>query len=116
MAAAGLKRSEAELAAPGRQSASNRRVWVNASVYFLFALLAAVVQVPTLLASQELTGAGLLALPCALVLPAIAFGLGWLTIGAMTRQSTSRTPVLGLVISLLALVPILVFGGVILFY
>ncbi|GAA3448670.1 hypothetical protein [Dactylosporangium matsuzakiense] len=115
MAAAGLKRSEAELAAPGRQAASNRRVWVNAGVYFAFALLAAIVQIPALLASERLTGAGLLALPCALVLPAVSFGLGWLTIGAMTRQTTSRTPALGMVISLLALVPVLVFGGVILF-
>ncbi|WP_433055625.1 hypothetical protein [Dactylosporangium sp. CS-033363] len=116
IAAAGLKRSEAELAAPGRQAASNRRVWLNAGVYFGFALLAAIVQIPALLASEELTGAGLLVLPCALVLPALSFGLGWLTIGSMTRKSTSRTPVLGLVISLLALVPLLVFGGVILFY
>ncbi|MFI5906253.1 hypothetical protein [Dactylosporangium sp. NPDC051541] len=115
MSAAGLKRSEAELAAPGRQAASNRRVWVNAGVYFAFALLAAIVQIPALLASERLTGAGLLALPCALVLPALSFGLGWLTIGAMTRKSTSRTPALGMVISLLALVPVLVFGGVILF-
>ncbi|WP_432984807.1 hypothetical protein [Dactylosporangium sp. CA-233914] len=113
-AAAGLKRSEADLAAPGRQAASNRRVWVNAAIYFGFALLAAVVQIPALVASEDLTGAGLLALPCALVLPAIAFGLGWLTIGAMTRKTTSRTPVLGLIISLLALVPVLVFGGVLL--
>nr|BFE63736.1 hypothetical protein GCM10020063_082620 [Dactylosporangium thailandense] len=116
MAAGGLKRSEAELTAPGRQAASNRRVWVNAGVYFLFALLAAIVQIPALLASEELTGVGLLALPCALVLPALSFGLGWLTIGAMTRRTTSRTPVLGLVISLIALIPILVFGGVILFF
>jgi hypothetical protein len=114
IAAAGLKQSEAALAAPGRQAASNRRVWVNASIYFGFALLAAIVQIPTLLAAQEANGIGVLALPCALVLPAIAFGLGWLTIGAMTRKSTSRTPVLGVVISLLALIPVLVFGGVLL--
>jgi hypothetical protein len=114
VAAAGLKQSEAALAAPGRQAASNRRVWVNASIYFGFALLAAIVQIPTLLAGQTDDGIGFLALPCALVLPAIAFGLGWLTIGAMTRKSTSRTPVLGVVISLLALIPVLVFGSVLL--
>jgi hypothetical protein len=115
IAAAGLKQSEAALAAPGRQAASNRRVWVNAGVYFAFALLAAIVQIPMMLAGDT-DGIGMLALPCALVLPAIAFGLGWLTIGAMTRKSTSRTPVLGLVISLLALIPVLVFGGVLLFF
>ncbi|WP_432834418.1 hypothetical protein [Dactylosporangium sp. CA-092794] len=115
VAAAGLKQSEAALAEPGRESASNRRVWVNASVYFGFALLAAIVQIPTLLASEQASGIGLLALPCSLMLPAIAFGLGWLTIGAMTRRTTSRTPLLGLVISLLALIPVLVFGGVLLF-
>ncbi|MGI5246894.1 hypothetical protein [Dactylosporangium sp. CA-139066] len=114
IAAAGLKQSEAALAAPGRQSASNRRVWVNAGIYFAFALLAAIVQIPMMLAGDR-QGVGLLALPCALVLPAIAFGLGWLTIGAMTRKTTSRTPVLGLVISLLALIPVLVFGGALLF-
>ncbi|MEV6926906.1 hypothetical protein AB0M46_20690 [Dactylosporangium sp. NPDC051485] len=109
IAAAGLKQSEAALAAPGRQAASNRRVWVNAGIYFAFALLASIVQIPTLLAADS-TGVGLLALPCALVLPAMSFGLGWLTIGAMARKSTSRTPVLGLVISVLPLIPVLVFG------
>ncbi|HTJ37383.1 MAG TPA: hypothetical protein VL738_29495 [Dactylosporangium sp.] len=114
IAAAGLKQSEADLAAPGRQAASNRRVWVNAAIYFGFALLAAIVQIPMMMAGDT-DGIGLLALPCALVLPAIAFGLGWLTIGAMTRKSTSRTPVLGIVISLLALIPVVVFGGVLIF-
>jgi hypothetical protein len=111
VAASGLKQSEAALAAPGRQPASNRRVWVNAAIYFAFAVLAAVIQIPMLLAGDWGRGIGLLAVPCALVLPAIAFGLGWLTIGAMTRKSTSRTPVLGVVISLLALIPLLIFGG-----
>jgi hypothetical protein len=114
LAATGLKQSEAALAAPGRQAASTRRVWVNAGIYLGFAVLAAIVQIPTLLAGERVSELSLLALPCALVLPAIAFGLGWLTIGAMTRRTTSRTPVLGLVISLLALIPLLVFGGVLL--
>ncbi|MER7002287.1 hypothetical protein ABT297_04455 [Dactylosporangium sp. NPDC000555] len=114
IAAAGLKQSEAALAAPGRQAASNRRVWVNASIYFGFAFLAAIVQIPMLLAGWEANGIGILAFPCALILPAIAFGLGWLTIGAMTRKTTSRTPLLGLVISLLAFIPVLVLGGVLL--
>ncbi|MET7398443.1 hypothetical protein ABZS66_33640 [Dactylosporangium sp. NPDC005572] len=114
VAAAGLKQSQAALAAPGRQAASTRRIWLNAAVYFGFALLAAIVQIPTLLAGERFSEISIIALPCALVLPAIAFGLGWLTIGAMTRRTTSRTPVLGLVISLLALIPLLVFGGVLL--
>jgi hypothetical protein len=114
IAAVGLKQSEAALAAPGRQAASTRRVWVNAGIYLGFAVLAAIVQIPTLLAGERVSQLSLLALPCALALPAIAFGLGWLTIGSMTRRTTSRTPVLGLVISLLALIPLLVFGGVLL--
>ncbi|GAA2613919.1 hypothetical protein GCM10010399_51020 [Dactylosporangium fulvum] len=114
VAAAGLKQSEAALSAPGRQAASARRVWLNAAVYFCFAILAAIVQIPTLLAGERSSQVSIVALPCALVLPAIAFGLGWLTIGAMTRHTTSRTPVLGMVISLLALIPLLVFGGVLL--
>ncbi|MFB9183008.1 hypothetical protein ACFFX1_33145 [Dactylosporangium sucinum] len=114
VAAVGLKQSQAALSAPGRQAASTRRIWVNAAIYFGFALLAAIVQIPTLLAGERFSEISIIALPCALVLPAIAFGLGWLTIGAMTRRTTSRTPVLGLVISLLALIPLLVFGGVLL--
>jgi len=113
-AAAGLQQSETDLAAPGRQSASARRVWSNAAIYFGFAILAAIVQIPTLVAGERISQISILALPCALVLPAVAFGLGWLTIGAMNRRTTSRTPVLGLMISLLALIPLLVFGGVLL--
>ncbi|MET7422288.1 hypothetical protein [Dactylosporangium sp. NPDC005555] len=113
VAAAGLKQSEAALAVPGRSdTASSTRVWMNAAIYFTFAVLAAVVQVPTLLAGERFDEISLLALPCALVLPALAFGLGWLTIGATTRRPTSRTPVMGLTISLLALVPLMVFVAV----
>ncbi|MEV4138264.1 hypothetical protein AB0J72_39615 [Dactylosporangium sp. NPDC049742] len=113
VAAAGLKQSEAALAAPGRSdTASSTRVWINAAVYFTFAVLAAVVQVPTLLAGERFDEISLLALPCALVLPALAFALGWLTIGATTRRPTSRTPVMGMAISLLALIPMIVFAAV----
>ncbi|MDG6100723.1 hypothetical protein Daura_02725 [Dactylosporangium aurantiacum] len=113
VAAAGLKQSEAALATPdGAGTASSTRVWINAAVYFTFAVLAAVVQVPTLLAGERFDEISLLALPCALVLPALAFGLGWLTIGATTRRPTSRTPVMGMAISLLSLIPMIVFAAV----
>lgn len=113
VAAAGLKQSEGALAAPDRSgTASSTRVWINAAIYFTFAVLAAVVQVPTLLAGERFDEISLLALPCALVLPALAFGLGWLTIGATTRRPTARTPVMGLAISLLALIPMIVFAAV----
>lgn len=113
VAAAGLKQSEAALATPERAgTASSTRVWINAAVYFTFAVLAAVVQVPTLLAGERFDEISLLALPCALVLPALAFGLGWLTIGATTRRPTSRTPVMGMAISLLSLIPMIVFAAV----
>lgn len=115
VAAAGLKQSEGALAAPDRTApASSTRVWINAAIYFTFAVLAAVVQVPTLLAGERFDEVSLLALPCALVLPALAFGLGWLTIGATTRRPTPRTPVMGMAISLLALIPMIVFGAVLL--
>jgi hypothetical protein len=113
VAAAGLKQSEGALAAPEQSStASSTRVWMNAAIYFTFAVLAAVVQVPTLLAGERFDEISLLALPCALVLPALAFGLGWLTIGATTRRPTTRTPVMGMAISLLALIPMIVFAAV----
>jgi hypothetical protein len=54
---------------------------------------------------------GVVALPCGVVLPLVAFGLGWLTIGATSRQPVSRTPWLGVLVSLIALVPVLVFFG-----
>ncbi|MEV0130769.1 hypothetical protein AB0H83_20190 [Dactylosporangium sp. NPDC050688] len=113
VAAAGLKQSEAALATPERaDTASSTRVWINAAVYFTFAVLAAVVQVPTLLAGERFDEISLLALPCALALPALAFGLGWLTIGATTRRPTARTPVMGMAISLLSLIPMIVFAAV----
>jgi hypothetical protein len=113
VAAAGLKQSEAALAAPGRSNtASSSRVWMNAAVYFTFAVLAAIVQVPTLLAGERFNELSILALPCALVLPALAFALGWLTIGATSRRPASRTPVMGMAISLLALIPMIVFAAV----
>ncbi|MEV4514992.1 hypothetical protein AB0K00_39280 [Dactylosporangium sp. NPDC049525] len=113
VAAAGLKQSEGALAAPDRSgTASSSRVWINAAIYFTFAVLAAIVQVPTLLAGERFDEISLLALPCALVLPALAFVLGWLTIGATTRRPTARTPVMGMAISLLALIPMIVFAAV----
>ena len=113
VAAAGLKQSEAALAAPGRSdTASGTRAWINAAIYFTFAVIAAIVQVPTLLAGERFDEISILALPCALVLPALAFALGWLTIGATTRRPTSRTPVMGMAISLLALIPMIVFAAV----
>jgi hypothetical protein len=49
-----------------------------------------------------------LAIPCAVVLPILSFGLAWVTIGALAPKKSPRTPLLGGVISLLALVPLVV--------
>jgi hypothetical protein len=48
-----------------------------------------------------------------LVLPPVAFALGWLTVGALSPRGTPRTPLLGVVVSLLGLLPlfVLVFGS-----
>jgi hypothetical protein len=49
-------------------------------------------------------------------MPAIGYLLGWLTTGAFdTSGRSTRTPGLGAVISALALVPAVVFVGLVLF-
>jgi hypothetical protein len=83
----------------------------NICVYGAFALLAALVEVPLLLGLANDQPLGVVALPAGLVLPTVAFGLGWLTIGALFRDPAGRTPVLGAAVSLIALVPALAFLG-----
>ena len=58
------------------------------------------------LGADEASAASVLVLGCGVVLPVFAFGLGWLTIGALPGRP-SRTPGLGAALSLLAFVPLL---------
>ena len=76
----------------------------NAGVYGGYALLAAILEVLAFLTVDEQSGAALLVLGCAVVLPVFVFALGWLTVGAL--RPPARTPVLGLAMSLLALLPL----------
>lgn len=82
----------------------------NAAVYGGYALLLALLQIPALLAVFRQEPAGVFTL-CGLVLPVIAFALGWVTVGAAFRSPDGmpvrRTPLLGAAISLLAAAPIL---------
>jgi hypothetical protein len=110
--AASLAASETELVEGDVQPPAARpRVGRNLLVYGAFAVFAALVQVPMLIALARDDQLGVVALPCGVVLPMVSFGLGWLTLGAMSRQPVSRTPWLGALVSLIALVPVLTFLG-----
>jgi hypothetical protein len=104
MAAVSLDGSEAALAGDD----DSPRVGLNLAVYGAFALLAALIQIPMLLVMDNGGRGAVLAIPCAVVLPILSFGLAWVTIGALAPKKSPRTPLLGGVISLLALVPLVV--------
>jgi hypothetical protein len=97
---AGLAESDA--------AAAPARLRLNVVTYGAFAILAALVQLPLLFLMNGGSRVGVLAVPCAIVLPVLSFGLAWLTIGALPPKDAPRTPLLGGVISLLALVPLVV--------
>jgi hypothetical protein len=105
--AATLDMSEAELADVPREGPLGR-LWTNIVVYGAYAILAALVQLPLLLMADGGDGVVVLAVAGGLVLPVVAFGLGWLTVGALSSRDTPRNPLLGGVISLLALLPLVV--------
>jgi hypothetical protein len=108
---AALQRADAELSdidARIKRSPGAR----NSTIYFLYAVLFALAQVPLLF--MLILGDGITALavvPCGVVLIFVSFALGWLTIGFAYREPSGqrprRTPALGLVISLLAGTPAL---------
>jgi hypothetical protein len=81
----------------------------NAVIYTFFAIVAALAQVPLLLAADGGHRLSIAALPCALTLPLLSFGLGWFTIGAWRSRSPGRTPLMGAVINLIAVTPIVVY-------
>lgn len=97
----------ADATAPGSSGPHGLR---NALVYAGYAGAAALLQIVLFFAvGGGVDGARLGLLCCGLVVPVFTFGLGWLTVGAFapppgaTRHS--RSPVLGAVVSLLALTP-----------
>jgi hypothetical protein len=83
----------------------------NVGVYTGYTLLITVLQVPLWLALSGADAAAILAMPCGLTLPAIAFGLAWLTIGMVAPGERDRNPLFGAAISLVALLPVLAFVG-----
>ena len=110
-ARAALQRADAELSdidARIKRSPGAR----NGTIYFLYAVLFALAQVPLLF--MLILGDGITPLavvPCGVVLIFVSFALAWLTIGFAYREPSGqrprRTPALGLVISLLAGTPAL---------
>jgi hypothetical protein len=85
----------------------------NALIYGGYALLAGVVQALAFLAVDDASALSVLLLGCGLLLPVPVFGLGWLTVGALSagRGPGQRTPALGAALSLLALLPMAATAG-----
>ena len=108
MAAATLDASEADLADVDKQT-SDDRLWTNFMIYGGFTLLAILIQLPI-----RLYGGGLaiaIGLPFGVISPAIAFGLGWLVAGAAAPKGSSRNPLMGAAVCLVALLPVVVLIG-----
>jgi len=85
----------------------------NGMIYFSYAVLFALAQVPLLL--MLILGDGItpvMVAPCGLVLVVVSFALAWLTIGFAYREPSGqrprRTPALGMLISLIAATPAIV--------
>lgn len=85
--------------------------WRNAAIYGAYTAAMLVLQIPGLVLLLREQPAGITAL-CGVVTPAIAFALGWVTIGALPRRPTlgapppSRSALLGAAISLAAAAPV----------
>jgi hypothetical protein len=85
----------------------------NGMIYFSYAVLFALAQVPLLF--LLIVGNGITPVtvaPCGLVLIVLSFALAWLTIGFAYREPSGqrprRTPALGMLISLIAGTPAIV--------
>jgi hypothetical protein len=112
-----LDASEAALTDPSKEAGAGR-LSMNFLVYAGFAVLAVILQLPILMMAggdDGSRGIEVVAIVGGAVLPPVAFALGWLTVGALSPKGTPRTPLLGAVVSLLALLPLLVLvAGVVL--
>ena len=104
-----LQRADAELSdidARIKRSPGAR----NGIIYFSYAVLFALAQVPLLLMLVVEDGiAPVAAVPCGVMLVFVSFALAWLTIGFAYQEPSGqrprRTPVLGMLISLIAGTP-----------
>ena len=90
---------------------SRRPYLRNGSVYGVFAAVAVLAQIAIFALASETSPLAVLAIPCGLVLPAIAFVLGWLTVGLFGpdpgEESPDRTAGFGVFISALGALPLL---------
>jgi Na+/proline symporter len=82
----------------------------NAAIYGTYAVLFAVMQLPMLASLAASRNAlAIVGAPCGLALVLVSFCLGWLTIGFLYQQPGGqrppRTPLIGAVVSLLAIAP-----------
>lgn len=85
-------------------SAAGRR---NAIVYTAWAAVFAIIQLPFVVAVLNDSVPGLFAL-CGIITPVFAYGLSWLTLGAVFKRpgiEVDRTPILGVLVSLGAAIP-----------
>jgi hypothetical protein len=103
-AAADLDASEADLAAT--EIVPPSKLWMNLVVYGAFALAGAVLELPLLLVVNPRAILGPLLYTLVWGMPLFVFLLAWLTLGALTPRGSGRTPLTGMVISLLTLVPL----------
>lgn len=103
-AAAELDASEAELVAT--EIVPPSKLWINLVVYGSFALVGAVLELPLLLVVNPRAILGPFVFALVWGMPLFVFLLAWLTLGALTPKGSGRTPLTGLVISLLTLVPL----------
>jgi hypothetical protein len=98
------------------QRADARPYLRNGGVYGGFAVLAALVQGGAYVLATAATREPILAVPCSVLLPVVAFGLGWAVIGAVFRgdgqEPVDRTPLVGIAVNLVAALPALVLAGV----
>jgi hypothetical protein len=90
----------------------NRRPYLrNGAVYGVFAAVAALAQVAIFVLASETSPIAIMAIPCGLILPTMAFVLGWLTIGLFGPEPgedrADRTAGFGALVSALAALPLI---------
>jgi BMFP domain-containing protein YqiC len=94
------------------ESSDDRRPYLrNGAVYGSFALVAATIQVLVFLLASETSIVTMAAIPCGLVLPFVAFVMGWLTIALFRpgpgEDKVDHTSAFGAWVSALAAAPLI---------
>jgi hypothetical protein len=90
----------------------------NALVYGLYAMVSVLIQT-VMVVAVDWRSAAMVLVPCSAALVLVSFALGWLTVGVAFRPPAGqgrpvRTPVIGLMVSMLAITPALaalIFGA-----